>query len=138
MGFIVIQKSTGDIEFATCQCPAGRVGTCSHSFAVPKVIAKSVIDRVTIIPQQRDCTSRACVWFVPQSRSRLEKHSINDLGIKSPPSKKPKVSESNSTKQGINSILYVADAHSRPDNENSNISKFAGFLKRVKPFTSFP
>ena len=26
--FIVIQKSTGDIEFATCQCPAGRAGTC--------------------------------------------------------------------------------------------------------------
>ena len=25
--FIVIQKSTGDIEFATCQCPAGRAGT---------------------------------------------------------------------------------------------------------------
>ena len=41
--FIVIQKSTGDIEFATCQCPAGRAGTCSHSYAVSKVIAKWVI-----------------------------------------------------------------------------------------------
>ena len=58
---------------------------------------------------------------MPQSRGRLEKHSINDLEIKSPPNKKSNTSESNSTKQGITSILYVADAHSRPDNENSNI-----------------
>ena len=93
--FIVIQKSTGDIEFATCQCPAGGAGTCSHSYAVSKVIAKWVIDRATIIPQQRTCTSKPCIWSVPQSRGRLEKHSINSLEIKSPPSKKSKVSESN-------------------------------------------
>ena len=83
--FIVIQKSTGDIELATCQCPA------SYSYAVSKVIAKWVIDRVTIIPQQRACTSKPCVWSVPQSRGRLEKHSITDLEITSPPSKKSKV-----------------------------------------------
>ena len=50
---------------------------------------------------------------MPQSRGRLEKHSVNNLEIKSPPSKKSKVSESNSTKQGTNST-YVADAHSGP------------------------
>ena len=88
--FIVIQKSIGDIEFATCRCPAGRAETCSHSSAVSKVIAKWVIDRVTIIPQQRACTSKPCVWSVPQSRGRLENHSITDLEIKSPPSKKSK------------------------------------------------
>ena len=88
---IVIQKSTGDIEFATCQCPASKTGTCSHSYAVSKVIAKWVIDRATIIPQQRACTSKPCVWSVPQSRGRLEKHSITDLEITSPPSKKSKV-----------------------------------------------
>ena len=59
--FIVIQKCTSDIEFATCQCPAGRAGTCSHSYAVSKVIVKWVIDRVFIIPQQRACTSKPCV-----------------------------------------------------------------------------
>ena len=50
--FIVIQKSTGDIELATCQCPAGKSGTASYSYAVSKVIVKWVIDRVTIIPQK--------------------------------------------------------------------------------------
>ena len=93
--YFVVQKPTGNIEFPTCQCPAGRAGTCSHSYAVSKVIAKWVIDRATIIPQQRACTSKPCVWSVPQSRGRLEKHSINNLEIKSPPSKKSKVSESN-------------------------------------------
>ena len=63
--------------------------------------------------------------------------SINDLEIKSPPSKKSKVSESNSTKQGINSTLYVADAHSRPDNQNSNISKLLDSLKGSNPSLHF-
>ena len=74
--FIVIQKSTDDIEFATCQCPARRAGKCSHSYAVSKVIAKWTIDRVSIIPQQRACTSKPCIWSVPQSRGRLEKQSV--------------------------------------------------------------
>ena len=121
--FIVIQKSTGDIEFATCQCPAGGAGTCSHSYAVSKVIAKWVIDRVTIITQQRAYTSKPCVWSVPQSRGRLEKYSINELEIKSPPNKKSKVSECNSTQQGLNST-YVADAHSRSDHENSKFQNY--------------
>ena len=86
--FIVNQNSTGDIEFTTCQCPAGRTGTCSHSYGVSKVIAKWVIDRVTMIAQQRACISKLCVCSVPKIRGRLENHNINGLEIKSPPSKK--------------------------------------------------
>ena len=89
---------------------------------------------------------------MPQSRGRLEKHgindlekhsinilekhTINDLDLKSP-IKKLKFSESNSTKQGITSTLYVAGAHSRPDNENSNISKLLDSLKRSNPSLHF-
>ena len=81
-----------------------------------------------------------------QSKGCLEKHSINDLEIKSPPSKKSKISESNSTKQGITSTLYVADAHNRPennensmktDNENSNVLKLLDFLKESNPSLHF-
>ena len=74
--FTVAQKSTGDIEFATCQCPARRAGTCLNSYAVSKVIAKWAIDRVSIISQQRAYTPKSCVWSVPESRGCLEKHSI--------------------------------------------------------------
>ena len=48
-----------------------------------------------------------------------------------------KVSESSSTKQGINSTLYDADAHSRPDNENSNIPKLLDSLKGSNPSLHF-
>ena len=135
--FFVIQEPTGNIEFPTCQCPAGRAGTCSHSCAISKVIAKWVVDRVTIILEQRACTSKPCAWSLLQSKGCLEKHSINDLEIKSPPSKKSKISESNSTKQEITSTLYVADAHNRPDNENSNVLKLLDFLKESNPSLHF-
>ena len=35
-----IGKESGDVEFAFCQCPAGKAGTCSRSFAMMKLIAK--------------------------------------------------------------------------------------------------
>ena len=70
---------------------------------------------------------------MPESRGRLGKHGINDLEIKSPPTKKSKVSESDSNKKGITSTLYDADTHNRPDNENSNISKLLDFLKGSNP-----
>ena len=59
---------------------------------------------------------------MPQSRGRLKKHSINDLEIKSPPSKKKtKVSKSDTTKQGNISTLYDEDECSRQNNEKSSI-----------------
>ena len=39
--------------------------------------------------------------------------------------------------QIINSTLYVADAHSRPDNENSNISKLLDSIKGSNPSLYF-
>lgn len=135
--FIVIKKSSGDIEFAKCQCPAGKAGTCSHSYAILKIVAKWVIDGLTLIPQQKACTAKPCIWSVPQSRGRIEKHNINDLKIKSPPSKKAKCNEtSTKTKQGITSTLYVADA-GRRQNDCNKISVLVDSLKESNPTLHF-
>ena len=64
--FVAIQKSIGNIEFATCQCPARRAVICSYSCAVLKVIVKWVIDRVFIILQHRACTSNPCASSLSQ------------------------------------------------------------------------
>ena len=77
--------------------------------------------------------SKSYVWSVPKSRGCLKKHSINDLEIKSPPSKKTKVSKSNTTKQGKISTLYDEDGRSRQKNETNNISKLLDFFKGSNP-----
>ena len=50
------------ISFAVCQCPAGKAGTCSHVFSVMKLVAKWVVDRLTMIPDPVTCThlNRVC------------------------------------------------------------------------------
>ena len=65
--FVAIQKSFGNIEFSTCQCPARGAVTCSYSCAVLKVIVKWVIDRVFITPQHRACTSNPCASSLSQN-----------------------------------------------------------------------
>ena len=47
--FIAIDKSTADITYSYCGCAAGKAGTCSHAFAIMKLVAKWVVDRLTII-----------------------------------------------------------------------------------------
>ena len=41
---VAITKSNNKVEFAYCQCPAGKGGTCSHSFGLMKLCAKWVIE----------------------------------------------------------------------------------------------
>ena len=70
---------------------------------------------------------------MPKSTGCLKKHSINDLEIKSPPSKKTKATKSNTTKQGNISTLYDKDGRNRQNNEINNISKLLDFFKESNP-----
>ncbi|XP_057291246.1 uncharacterized protein LOC130613905 [Hydractinia symbiolongicarpus] len=104
--FLAIEKKTSNIEFANCQCPAGRCGTCSHAYAMMKLLAKWVVDGLSMVPATKACTSKPCVWNVPQSRGRIEKVPIMEMMIKSPPSKKTKKTDNVQDKKGIVSSLY--------------------------------
>ena len=74
--FVALTKAEGLVAYAYSQCPVGRVGTCSHAFAVMKLVAKWVIDKINNIPEPKACTSKPCAWSVPQNRERLEKSPI--------------------------------------------------------------
>ena len=54
--FMVLTKVDGSVSHAYCQCPAGKVGTCSHMFAVMKLVGKWAIDKLTKIPEIKACT----------------------------------------------------------------------------------
>ena len=51
--FVALAKVEGLVAYAYSQCPAGRVGTCSHAFAVMKLVAKWVIDKINKIPEPK-------------------------------------------------------------------------------------
>ena len=64
--FMALSKVDGSVSYAYCQCPAWKVGTCSHMFAVMKLVAKWAEDKFTKIPEMKACTSKPCTWSVPQ------------------------------------------------------------------------
>ena len=131
--FVALTKAEGSVAYAYCQCPAGRVGTCSHAFAVMKLVAKWVIDKINIISEPKACTAKPCAWSIPQSRERLEKSPISTLKIFSPTTTKSKIntcskgsninntsstntSSNTSRDKGITSSLYDARAESNRKN----------------------
>ena len=81
---IAIGKESGDVEFAFCQYPEGKAGTCSHSFAMMKLIAKWALDRLKEIPEPKACTGKPCKWSIPQSQGRIEKLDITNLKTMTP------------------------------------------------------
>ena len=83
---IALSKDTADIKFAFCQCTAGKTGTCSHTFALMKLLAKWVLDNRTEIPDEVACTSKLCYWSVPQGRDRTTKAPISEIKFITPES----------------------------------------------------
>ena len=87
---MALSKDNGSVSYAYCQCPAGKVGTCSHMFAVVKLVAKWAINKLTKIPEIKACTLKSCTRSVPQSRGKLFKSPISEISLISPASKKQK------------------------------------------------
>ena len=114
---VAITKSNNKVEFAYCHCPAGKGGTCSHSFGLMKLCAKWVIEGRKEIPSDVACTSRSCVWSVPKSRGRVNKEPIASLKPFTSTKTKPKTS----TKKMKERLSTLYDARSKLlEHNNSN------------------
>ena len=106
---LAVSKQSCEVQYAHCECPSGKAGTCSHSFALMKLFAKWVIDNLSEIPSQKACTSRACIWSMPQSRDRVDKTKISEITIKQPKAiqnkkRKSKTDSENATQKSSQNI----------------------------------
>lgn len=140
--FAVLCKSSANVEFSFCFCRSGKPGTCSHTYALLKMVAKWVLDGRTEIPIQKACTSTPCVWSVPQSRGRTEKPKISELTIISPLAKKAKTSddiEDSSTRRssGISSSLYNPCVNHDCNESISKTKELIAELRKSNPNLHF-
>ncbi|XP_057294057.1 uncharacterized protein LOC130622600 [Hydractinia symbiolongicarpus] len=143
--FIVLNKINGEVVFAHCQCPAGKTGTCSHCYAVMKLLAKWVVDELRMIPEPKACTSMPCVWNVPQAREYMQKPPVSELTIKSPDSKRNATNTEGASKKGITSSLYEPRSeHNRDTRSDSlrilldNVTNFHGKAHAPKIMNTNP
>ena len=98
-----------------------------------KLVAKWAIDKLTIIPEIKACTSKPCTWSVPQSRGKLFKSPISEISLISPASKKQKTIDENATPKGIKSSLYDARIGSQRVLNDSKVDEMFDFLSKEKP-----
>ena len=78
---MALTKPDGSAAYAYYRYPAGKVGICFHVFAVTKLVAKWVIDKINKILEPKACTSKLSVWPTSQNRERLEKSPVSSLNI---------------------------------------------------------
>ena len=115
---VALSKTDGEIIYAHCACVGGKAGTCAHSYALMKTILKWVIDRRTVIPEEKACTSQRCAWNQVQMRKHeenMDRMPLSELTFKSPPCLKRKKSSDDADNEqsgpskeskGISSSLY--------------------------------
>ena len=81
---IALWKSDASVAFAFCQCEEGSTGTCSHCFAMMKLLARWVLDKKNFIPEEKACTAKQCEWSVSQRTGKVVKNPIMDTPILRP------------------------------------------------------
>ena len=83
-----LSQGESEIKYAYCTCKAGNGEFCNHVYALLKLVAQFVLNRLDDVPQQLPCTSRPCGWTVPQVRKMEVKKNIYCHGNSN---KKPKL-----------------------------------------------
>ena len=78
-------RTNVQVEYAYCTCKAGRGGFCNHVYALFKLTAQFVLDKLDEVPMQLSCTSRPCGWTVPKVRKmNIQKPTVMETVIKKP------------------------------------------------------
>ena len=130
---VAISKFPVEVYFAYCQCAAGKPGTCSHVFALFKLLAKWAIEKVSYVPTPVACTSRPCTWSVVQSRGRVVKPAIADLTITAPKRQNKEETTTSKKLKGIKSTLYDARSTTTRIVNYEKLDKLMLTLKNENP-----
>ena len=68
-----LSRSHALVKYGYCTCKAGQGGFCNHVYALLKMMAPFVLDKVEEIRPPLPCTSRPWGWTVPPGRQMDER-----------------------------------------------------------------
>ena len=120
-----LSKTTAQVIYGYCTCKAGKGGFCNHMYALFKLIAQFVLDKLESIPLQLPCTSRPCGWTVPNVRRMdVAKKTVMETTIK-----KPKLGKN----VGVECNLYEARSTKEQMFDTDAIAKMRENLKEINP-----
>ena len=78
-----LSRTNAQVEYAYCTCKAGQGGFCNHAYALFKLVAQFVLDKLNEVPMQLPCTSRPCGWTVRNVRKmNVQKPTVMETVIK--------------------------------------------------------
>ena len=97
-----LDKTTGSVQYANCNCPAGECGYCHHVMALLLELADYSLNLLQVVPEEIACTSRARQWGCPTESST--KAPVMSTSIQKRPSKR-----------GVQCTLYDPTRVERPE-----------------------
>ena len=122
-----LSRSSAKIMYGYCSCKAGQGGFCNHIYALLKLMAQFVLDKLDNIPLQLPCTSRPCGWTVPNVRRMdVAKQTVMETTIK-----KPKLGKKVSS--GIKCNLYEARSKDEQVYNTNAIFEMKDYLNEINP-----
>ena len=88
--YVALKHKTGKVDFAHCDCPAGKSGYCNHVMALLIQLAEYSLSGIERIPDEIACTSSARQWGIPGNKevrkgpvmTTAVRKEVSKLGIK--------------------------------------------------------
>ncbi len=78
---VYINYTTGIVDKAHCNCPAGNSGVCNHVIALLLELAEYSLNGLQCVPEEITCTSRLRKWGVPGQNTSQVKESVMNTSI---------------------------------------------------------
>lgn len=130
---VALQKTSGNVEYANCECPQGTAGFCSHVMAMLTELAEYSLLQLRTIPEEISCTSRAREWGIPRTFSgKMYKSAIMDMAVN-----KMKVDQYKNPKLGVESTLYEARAGNSKHIDHVAVQQLKSKLSNIDPHIGF-
>ena len=72
-------QTTGNVDYAKCQCPAGAGGRCKHVAATLFQLLIFIELGLSDIPDEKTCTEEIQKWHIPRKDKAQEALLFEDL-----------------------------------------------------------
>ena len=106
-----ISRRTSLVEKASCTCPAGKSGYCSHVMALLHELADYSLNSLEKVPPEKACISQLRKWALPGDKETVKEPIMRTTII------------SQASKKGIQPTIYEARASFNIDKNKVSITE---------------
>ena len=115
--YVHLIQTTGNVDYAKCQCPAGAGGRCKHVAATLFQLLHFIELGLSDIPDEKTCTEEIQKWHIPRKDKAQEALLFEDLTFPQDTYEKDKKGRKQPVPEGKRDFISSKEKLSKSDLE---------------------